>query len=65
MNLLQFFSYSEKARPHPEEMHSLLWQLVDQNHSFWLQNVQVVQTPLVLKPQTPTATEPQTGLNKL
>lgn len=65
MNLLQFFSYSKKARPHPEEMHSLLLPLVDQNHSSWLQNVQVVQIPFVLKPQTLTAAEPQIGLNKL
>lgn len=34
MNLLQFFSYSKKARPHPEEMHSLLLPLVDQNSQF-------------------------------
>lgn len=58
MNLLQYFSYSEKARLHPEKRHSLLLPLVNQSHSFWLQSVWAVQISFVLKPRTPTAVEP-------
>lgn len=61
MNLLQFFSYSEKARLHPEERHSLLLPLVNQSPSSSLQSVQAVQTRFVLKPQTPAAGETQMG----
>lgn len=57
INLFQFFSYYEKARPHPEERHSLL--LTESQ----LQSVRAVQTSFVLKPLT--AAESQRGLNKL